>query len=131
MRLVRPAVVTSSPSATLAETDVRLRVAGPADEQVRTFKSHIDGSVQAYAIRPATEKAAGDQTPGLIVALHGAGVDAEQMLARYEPKSWAHVVAPSGRRPYGFDWEDWSRTDVLEVLDDVQQPPLRSAAHVS
>jgi hypothetical protein len=106
----------------LAETEVTVCVVGPADEQVRTFRSRIDGSIQAYAIRPAAEDTpvVGDE-PGLIVALHGAGVDGQRFLARYSPKDWAHVVAPTGRRPYGFDWEDWSRTDVLEVMDDVRQ----------
>jgi pimeloyl-ACP methyl ester carboxylesterase len=121
VRLVRPAIVATSPSATLAETDVPLRVVGPADEQVRTFKSRIDGSVQAYAIHPATAAAVAGEQPGLIVALHGAGDEAEEFLAHFAPKKWAHVVAPTGRRPYGFDWEDWGRADVLEVIDDVRQ----------
>src|SRR5262249_12702357 len=35
----------------------------------------------------------------------------------YSPRPWAHVVAPTNRRPYGFDWEDWGRLDALEVLE--------------
>jgi pimeloyl-ACP methyl ester carboxylesterase len=30
-------------------------------------------------------------------------------------------VAPQGRRPYGFDWEDWGRIDVLEALADARE----------
>ncbi len=30
-------------------------------------------------------------------------------------------IAPTNRRPYGFDWEDWGRQDALEVLELAQQ----------
>src|SRR5262249_21134437 len=32
-----------------------------------------------------------------------------------------HLVAPTNRRPFGFDWEDWGRLDALEVLDLAQK----------
>src|SRR5439155_13772943 len=32
-------------------------------------------------------------------------------------KTWGHLVAPTNRRPFGFDWEDWGRLDAVEVLD--------------
>ena len=28
-----------------------------------------------------------------------------------------HIVAPTNRRRFGFDWEDWGRRDAIEVLD--------------
>ena len=31
------------------------------------------------------------------------------------------VVAPTNRRPYGFDWEDWGRLDAIEVLELAQR----------
>ena len=49
--------------------------------------------------------------------------------ACFTPKPWTYVVAPTNRRPFGFDWEDWGRLDALEVLDDAQRQfkvdPLR------
>lgn len=110
------------PAESLAETELRLRVVGPDDIHVRTFRSRIDGSVQPYAVRPAVGQgqtmASDKNRPGIIVALHGAGVGCEEFAARFSPKEWAHVVAPTGRRSYGFDWEDWGRIDALEVLAD-------------
>src|SRR5262249_18653497 len=53
----------------------------------------------------------------LFLSLHGAGVEAIGQADAYEAKSWGHLVAPTNRRPYGFDWEDWGRLDALEVLD--------------
>ena len=48
----------------------------------------------------------------------------------YSAKDWAHIVAPTGRRPYGFDWEDWGRIDALEALADAAKhypsDPLRT-----
>ena len=37
------------------------------------------------------------------------------------PSPGLHIVAPTNRRPYGFDWEDWGRLDALEVLELAQQ----------
>ncbi len=94
------------------EATVTLRRQQPDERHVRTFVSEVDGSVQYYAVTPATRTDA----PGLVLTLHGAGVEARRQAAVYAPKTWAHVVAPINRRPYGFDWEDWGRLDALEVL---------------
>ena len=32
-----------------------------------------------------------------------------------------YVVAPTNRRPYGFDWEDWGRLDAIEVLEHAER----------
>jgi pimeloyl-ACP methyl ester carboxylesterase len=110
----------------LAETEIALKVAGPSEVHVRTFRSQIDGSLQPYAVRPASAPSPADGTeahdlPGIVVTLHGADVDCETQAARYSAKSWAHVVAPQGRGKYGFDWEDWGRIDFLEALADARQ----------
>src|SRR5262249_13901174 len=52
-----------------------------------------------------------------ILTLHGAAVEGHGQAACYAPRPWAHVVAPTNRRPFGFDWEDWGRLDAIEVLD--------------
>ncbi|MDE2208049.1 MAG: prolyl oligopeptidase family serine peptidase, partial [Armatimonadetes bacterium] len=81
-----------------------------------TFVSGIDGSVQYYAIQPA-HPLPGDHAPrALDLSLHGAGVEALGQAASYEPKTWIDIVAPTNRRPFGFDWEDWGRLDAEEVL---------------
>src|SRR5207249_1249684 len=49
------------------------------------------------------------------------GVEAQGQADAYASKPWGHLVAPTNRRPFGFDWEDWGRLDALEVLDHAQQ----------
>lgn len=93
--------------------------------RVETFRSHVDESVQKYAILPAT----GSQR-GLLLSLHGAGVEARNQAASYAPKSWLTVVAPTNRRPYGFDWEDWGRLDALEVLHEAPLGTEEQRQHV-
>lgn len=106
----------------LDRAQFELAVKDPAQLHRRTFQSAIDGSVQYYAVRPARRDPAGPgdaphELPGLMLTLHGAGVQATGQAAAYTAKSWAHIVAPTNRRPFGFDWEDWGRLDALEVLD--------------
>ncbi len=84
--------------------------------QRRTFVSAIDGSVQYFGLVPAAPGESG-RKPGLILTLHGASVEGIGQARVYRPKAWAHVVAPTNRRPYGFDWEEWGRLDAIEVLE--------------
>ena len=100
---------------------LRLSVRQPDQCHRRTFLSHIDGSVQFYAVQPAHPDTAEDTRPALVVSLHGASVDAFRQARCYAPKTWCHVVAPTNRRPFGFDWEDWGRLDALEVLALAEQ----------
>lgn len=103
----------------LAAAEVPLKIVTPRDTIVRTFISTIDGSVQYYGLRYAAEPADGNAAspPGVILTLHGASVEAAHQASCYTPKPWAHIVAPTNRRPFGFDWEDWGRLDALEALD--------------
>ena len=98
------------------ETNGTVELVIVSSDQLRrqTFVSDIDGSVQYYAILPAAASAT-DQ-PGLILTLHGAGVEAYGQARSYAQKNWAHIVAPTNRRKFGFDWEDWGRLDAMEVL---------------
>ena len=95
-----------------------LKVRRPDEPHCRTFLSRIDGSVQFYAVNPAD---ASEKRPGLVLSCHGAGVHALNQARAYGRKSWCHLVAPTNRRPFGFDWEDWGRLDALEVLDLAQK----------
>jgi predicted esterase len=93
-----------------------VRVRKPGETYKRTFLSEIDGSVQYYAVNPAHPLHAKGPAPALILSLHGASVEAIGQANAYESKTWGDIVAPTNRRPYGFDWEDWGRLDAMEVL---------------
>lgn len=102
--------------------DLRVRQAHQTYKQ--TFLSGIDGSVQYYAVNPRVPlptEGEPTQAPALFLTLHGAAVEAIGQAEAYGGKSWGYLVAPTNRRPYGFDWEDWGRLDALEVLELAQQ----------
>src|SRR5690606_31364400 len=92
----------------IARSEHALAVRKGTEVRKVTFRSAIDGSVQYYALRPSTNP---DANQSLILSLHGASVEATGQANAYTPKDWAAVVAPTNRRPYGFDWEDWGRLD--------------------
>ncbi|MDQ2987328.1 MAG: prolyl oligopeptidase family serine peptidase [Armatimonadota bacterium] len=105
----------------LDEKTVTLRLSAPSQPHKRTFLSVIDGSVQYYGVRPASPIAGDHERAGIVLTLHGASVEGIGQAEAYASKSWAHVVAPTNRRPYGFDWEDWGRIDAMEVLADAEK----------
>lgn len=96
-----------------ADRTVILPVREPHQKHSRTFISDIDGSVQYYAVTPPTE---GTQPESLVLTLHGASVEARNQANAYGHKDGTIIVAPTNRRPFGFDWEDWGRLDAMEVL---------------
>ncbi|UCB51720.1 MAG: alpha/beta fold hydrolase, partial [Candidatus Zixiibacteriota bacterium] len=103
----------------VSEDRLVLRVREGGESYKTTFISEIDRSCQYYAV--LTPK---DYDPekeyGLILTLHGAGVEASRLVDCHSQKDWAFVVAPTNRRRFGFDWQDWGRLDALEVLDQVR-----------
>lgn len=105
----------------VARFDLVLRVVPPDVPRRVTFVSQIDGSVQFYALRPpqgAPEADTAPRTPHLVLSLHGAGVDALAQARCYAPRPDRWIVAPTNRRPFGFDWQDWGRADAYEALAD-------------
>ena len=82
-----------------------------------TFVSGIDGSVQYFALLTAKPSSPSDPSPAIVLSCHGAGVQAIGQSRAYSAKHWFHLVAPTNRRPYGYDWEDFGRMDAMEVLD--------------
>lgn len=80
-----------------------------------TYRSAVDGSVQEFAVRPPS----GPGTPAIVVTLHGAGVDCAGQAASYSPKPDFLLLAPTNRRRFGFDWQDWGRRDALDALEAV------------
>jgi dienelactone hydrolase len=102
-------------------TEVTIRLRKPDENYKRTFISDIDGSVQYFGVNPARDRSANGPKPALVLSLHGAGVEGMGQADAYAGKSWLTLVAPTNRRPYGFDWEDWGRMDALEVLDQAKR----------
>jgi len=104
--------------------EVTLQSRKPTDKHVRTFVSGIDGSVQYFGITPMQRDPAAPplgHPPALFLTLHGASVEGSGQANAYAHKDWGHIVAPTNRRPFGFDWEDWGRLDAVEVLDTAGQ----------
>ncbi|MFT4705326.1 MAG: dienelactone hydrolase, partial [Bradymonadia bacterium] len=101
-------------------TTVTIPVVAAGTTYRRSFISGIDGSAQYYGVVPPS-----DFDPalsyGLILSLHGAGVEGIGQARAYSQKSWAWLVAPTNRRPYGFDWEAFGRHDGLEALADAER----------
>ena len=107
----------SSPSLDYAyERELTLTTVGADTGYRRTRVSTTDGSCQFYGVMPPSSY---DETKkyALVLSLHGAGVDALGQARSYSQKDWAFVVAPTNRRPFGFDWEVWGRLDALDALD--------------
>ncbi|MGQ9534138.1 MAG: prolyl oligopeptidase family serine peptidase, partial [bacterium] len=96
-----------------------IMVKKPDEPYKKTFISKIDNSCQYYAVLPPKNYCS-ESTYALILSCHGAGVEAINQVKSYSQKDWAYVVAPTNRRRFGFDWQDWGRLDFLEVLDEVK-----------
>ncbi|MCB9059064.1 MAG: prolyl oligopeptidase family serine peptidase [Calditrichae bacterium] len=98
----------------LANTEFPMRAVDQNETYRRTFISGIDGSVQYYAVNEARKK--DDHSKALYLSLHGANVEAWNQANAYFPKMEGHIISPTNRRPFGYNWEDWGRIDALEVL---------------
>lgn len=106
----------------LDTTTIKLRQVSPAIHHERTFVSRIDGSVQYYSVAPALRTEPGDTAAkAFVLTVHGASVEARNQARAYKQKGWVNIVAPTNRRPYGFNWEEWGRIDALEVLEEAQR----------
>lgn len=98
----------------------------------KTFMSKIDGSAQYYGVLPPK-----DYDPSkmysMALSLHGAGVEAIGQSGAYSQKDWIFIVAPTNRRPFGFDWEEWGRLDGVEVLEHALEnfPIDKSSVHIT
>lgn len=109
--------------------ELPLRRRAPTQPRRRTFVSAIDGTVQFYGLLapdpevpldPAVDDPAvgPGEAAGLVLSLHGAGVDGMAQARSYSAKPDLWHVAPTNRSPFGFDWQDWGRQDAYEVLAD-------------
>lgn len=98
------------------QSNIAIQLTEPGKQYSRTFVSELDGSVQYYAVSPQLQPAASGK-PALFFSVHGAEVQAISQARAYKSKDWGVLVAPTNRRPRGFNWEDWGRLDALEVLN--------------
>ena len=99
----------------LDRTQININVKDASKHHERTFVSGIDGSVQYFSVVPSTSRA---PKQAFVLSVHGASVEATNQARAYKQKDWAHIVAPTNRRPFGFNWEEWGRIDALEVLEE-------------
>ncbi|MBP0902984.1 prolyl oligopeptidase family serine peptidase [Mariniflexile gromovii] len=97
------------------EASVLYQVRTPEERYSRTFISNIDGSVQYFSVKEGDLKT--DEKPAMFLSVHGANVEAKNQAVQYQAKDWGHVIAPTNRRDYGFNWEDWGRWDAMEVQE--------------
>ncbi len=100
-----------------ATRTVSFNVKRPGLPLYRTFVSELDRSVQRYSVQPAAD----EDARAMVLSTHGASVESMNQARAYGQKSWAHVVCPTNRRPFGFDWESWGRVDALEALADARR----------
>jgi dienelactone hydrolase len=103
-----------SKSKALDEKKVTIDAVDLTDKYSSTFISHMDGSLQYYAVTPQSPSFSNGSA--LFLSVHGAGVEAIGQARAYKSKDWGTLVAATNRRPRGFNWEDWGRLDALEVL---------------
>ncbi len=90
------------------------------DEPLKiTFKSKIDDGVNYFAIR--YPKVKGNYKKGVIFSLHGAGVEAIDLVRAYKEEDSLFIISPTNRRPFGFDWQDLGTLDFLEVFNFVKK----------
>jgi dienelactone hydrolase len=98
-----------------ATTSITIEIKAPSELRRCTYVSHVDDSVQSYAVLPPV----GGKANALVLTLHGAGVDCMGQAASYSPKPDFWIVAPTNRRRFGFDWQDWGRRDAYDVLGEM------------
>jgi len=89
----------------------------PASSNWKTFRSEIDGSVQRFGLLRPSDYDPDRDDYGMVLSVHGAGVQARGQTASYSAKDWAFIVAPTNRHEFGFDWEEWGRFNALQTLD--------------
>ena len=100
-------------------TTLEVPIVQPGTTWRRTRYSGVDNSVQYAGIVPPSGEEPADGW-GMVLSLHGASVQGIGQARSYSQKEWAYVVAPTNRRPFGFDWEVWGRLDALEALEDAK-----------
>ncbi len=99
---------------------IPLRIRTASDHRKITFVSKVDGSVQYFALH-YPKNYDPDREYALIFYLHGGGDRAWDVVGLNSPKDWAFVVAPTNRRPHGWNWWDFARFNVYETMALVKE----------
>ncbi|MEP0815400.1 MAG: prolyl oligopeptidase family serine peptidase [bacterium] len=94
---------------------VKFRVRRPNEAFRTTYNARVDFSAQKLSVLPPLNFDP-EKKYALIFSTHGAGVDSDSQVGAYSQKDWAYVMAPTNRREFGFDWQDWGRLDAMESL---------------
>jgi len=102
------------------ESSIPVKIVDPGKAYKVTFLSDIDRSVQYFAVLPPKGYDPAKKY-SLILTLHGASVEAYGQVGAYAQKDWAFIVAPTNRRRFGFDWQDWGRLNTLQALRIAKQ----------
>ena len=110
----------SCATASAYEKTLELKTVEPSATFRRTFRSPIDGSAQYYAVVPPKNFAMGKKY-GMTLTLHGASVEAEGQAKAYTQKEWTYIIAPTNRRRFGFDWEEWGHFNGMAALDHAME----------
>lgn len=79
-----------------------------------TFRD-FDGSTHYAAVQPPLGECPEAGCP-VILTTHGAGVRAEGQADAYHSMEGAWILAPTGRRRFGYDWEGPGRKNALRAL---------------
>lgn len=108
-------------------TNVSIPITESTKHHERTFVSNIDGSVQYFSVAPSLQKS---DNQALVLSVHGASVEARNQARAYKQKDWTHIVAPTNRRPFGFNWEEWGRIDAIEVLEEAKRIYQPNPEHI-
>lgn len=95
---------------------VPLRIRKITESHRITYISDTDGSVQYFAIMYPKNY---DPTKkySLMIYLHGGGDRVFSTMFIFGPKDWSFLIAPTNRRPRGWNWWDFGRFNIYESMD--------------
>ncbi|MCH7494151.1 DUF2817 domain-containing protein, partial [bacterium] len=93
---------------------VSLRCRGEGQSYRYTFLD-FDDSVHYAAVIPPSAPCPDGGCP-VILTTHGAGVRAEGQADAYHAMEGAWILAPTGRRRFGYDWEGPGRKNAMRAL---------------
>ncbi|MBT3274626.1 MAG: hypothetical protein HN368_15825, partial [Spirochaetales bacterium] len=81
-----------------------------------TFLSDADASVQYFMLIYPLDYDPKKQY-SLRIYLHGGGDIAAETMYIISPKDWAFILAPTNRRPMGWEWWDFARFNIYESME--------------
>jgi len=116
---VRVAVASCGTEAAF-ETTIQLQTVESGAAFRKTFRSPVDDSVQYYGVLPPSNFDSSKEY-GLVLTLHGASVEAKGQATAYSKKEDLYIVAPTNRRRFGFDWEEWGKFNGMRSLDHAME----------